>query len=330
MTPETTSKTATRRGPLVLAAGGFELPIDGERLFGRAAPLVLEVGFGGGQFLLGLARSHPEWNLLGAEISPGSVVRARDLLRRADVSNAALYRGHARFLVRDALPPSSLTRVYVNFPDPWPKDRHAHHRLLQAPFLRLVSTRLVDAGELHFTTDHPEYFAQALAEAAETGLYRAEPGPAPPETLETKYARKWRALGKPIHHVRFVLVKRALPEPAPRVEIEPGMHYATLSGTLPEPESFDKSVRTFDGGTVVVLDLLRATRGGGFCFLVRVEEPDLVQELLVDARQTEPGHVYVGVRTFGQPLPTRGTREAVGMVTEWLVGQGLALLQRSY
>lgn len=314
----------------VLDPGRAGAPLEPERLYGRSAPLVLEIGFGNGRFLLGLARRRPEWNLVGAEISPGSVARAYQLLRGAGVGHTVLFRGQAGFLVRDLLPEGCLSRVYLNFPDPWPKARHAEHRLLQAPFLRILSTRLADGAALCFTTDHPGYFAQGLGEAEATGLFQIEVALPPAETLETKYARKWRAIGKPIHHARLVLAERDRGEPARRVAIEERMHYAILAGVLPAPEGFDKSVRHFPGGCAVALEVLRATRDGGLCFLVRIEEADLVQEVLVDARQKEPGVVFVGVRSFGQPLPTRGTREAVGMVAECLTNRGLELIQRSF
>lgn len=317
-------------GPLVLGPAELLRVGDPRALFAEPGPLVLEVGFGNGAFLSQLASSHPDWNLLGAEISPGSLVRARATLQRRGLRNVRLFHGNARFLVREAVAERSLARVYVNFPDPWPKDRHADNRLLQAPFLRLLSTRLVDAGELLFTTDHPAYFAQVETEARSTQLYHVSPGPPPADALETKYARKWRAQAKPIHHLNLVLARRDPTPPDARIEIETGMHFAHLSGALPEPRTFEKLVRAFPGGCAVALDLLRSTRGAGFDVLVRIEELDLVQEILIEVTPREGGGVRVAVRPFGQPLPTRGTRESVALVSAWLEGQGLEIRQRSF
>lgn len=316
--------------PLVLGPAELVRAGGPGGLYDRPGPLVLEIGFGNGDFLAQLASTHPDWNFLGAEISPGSVVRARATLQRLGLRNVRLFRGNARFLLREAIAERSLTRVHVNFPDPWPKDRHADNRLLQAPFLRLLSTRLVDGGELLLTTDHPGYFAQAEHEARSTGLYRVSHAPPPAETLRTKYARKWRAQDKSIHHLVLVLARRDPAPPDARIEIGTGMHFAHLSGTLPEPQTFEKQVRLFAGGCAIALDVLRATRGGGFDVLVRIEELDLIQEILVEVAPRDGDGVRVAVRQFGQPLPTRGTREAVALVTAWLEDQGLELRQRSF
>lgn len=301
-------------------------------LFERAGPLVMEVGFGDGWFLTHLAQEHPDWNLLGAEIALGSVTRAFKRLRREGVTNARLYRGHARFLVRDVLPPRSLHRIYVNFPDPWPKKRHRDRRLLRAPFFRLLSTRLEDGGTLLFTTDHAEYFDSALEEAASTGLYDIAQLPPPSATLQTKYARKWRAQDIPIQHAVFTKQKEADDPFPPRIETCDPMHHAILSGDLPDLNAFDKQVHRFKKGHVILLEAYAASNNTEWVIVTRIEEPDLTQEVLVEVRpmrKREEG-LFVGIKAFGQPLGTKGTKEAVRAVTEWLQRQGLELVQQFY
>ncbi|AEB10785.1 tRNA (guanosine(46)-N7)-methyltransferase TrmB [Marinithermus hydrothermalis] len=313
---------------MLIRLSAVDLPTPPDRLFGREGPLVLEVGFGDGRFLAMLARAHPEWNLLGVEVSAASVARARKRLLKERVAHARLYLGHARFVVRNLIPPKSLHRVYVNFPDPWPKKRHQHKRLLQAPFFRLLSTRLADGGALLFTTDHEEYFTFALEEAKRTGLYRVEVGPPPPEALKTKYALKWQEQQKPIFHAAF----HKAGEDAgayPPIERYTEMPHALLEGTLPEIERFAKQVHAFEGGHVIVLEAYRDLEGPGLIFLARVEEADLVQEVLVEARPSAKG-VFVGLKGFGAPLVTRGVKEAVRWVTAWLEARGLRARQRSY
>lgn len=304
-----------------------------EALFGRPGPLVLEVGFGDGWFLTQLAQAHPDWNVLGAEVSLGSVTRAFKRLRRERIENVRIYQGHARFLVRNLVPRHALHRVYVNFPDPWPKKRHHDRRLLQASFFRLLSTRLVDEGQVLLTTDHAAYFDFALDEAKASGLFEVETGPPPPPTLQTKYARKWRAQDKPIQHAVFT--RRAVADASypPTVEPASAMHHALLDGTLPEIEHFEKIIHGFKGGHVIVLEAFRPVgEEASYLFVTRIEEKDLVQEVLVEVRPApkEHGDVFVGVKSFGQPLTTRGTREAVRAVTAYLEKQGLTLAQRFF
>ncbi len=311
---------------MLLRTGQFTFPTPPEQLFGRQAPLVLEIGFGDGGFLLDLASRHPEWNVLGVEISPGSVRRARRRLRQAGLTNVRLYLGQARFLVRQVLPPRSLHSVYVNFPDPWPKERHRARRLLQTSFFALLSTRLEAQGTLRLTTDDAPYFAFALEAAQQTGLFRIEVTEPPPETLQTKYARKWQAQQKPIYHAVFHKAAEA-PDPfLPTIERYDVMHHAVLEGVLPKLEHFEKLVHAFEGGHVIFLEAYRSLDGSGLLFLARIEEEDLVQEVLLEVAPRE-GRVLVRVLPFGLPLSTRGTREAVRYLSTWLEAQGMRLCE---
>ena len=317
---------------MLLHPADLTLPTTPETLFGRRGPFVMEVGFGDGWFLAHLARENPAWNLLGAEVSTGSMTRAFKRMRREQIANIRLYSGHARFVVRNVIPPRALYRVYVNFPDPWPKKRHHERRLLRAPFFRLLSTRLDDGGALWFTTDHAEYFGFALDEARATGLFAVEQRPPPPATLQTKYARKWRAQNLTIQHAVFTKTDDAGDDFAASVETYDTMHHALLAGALPALESFDKQVHRFKGGHIIVLEAMRPVGDEGLVFVTRIEEEDLTQDVLIEARRSRKGEdaVFVGLTSFGKPLLTRGAREAVRAVTEWLEAQGMRALQRFY
>ncbi len=299
------------------------------RLFGRSEPLVLEIGFGDGTFLAHLAEAHPDWNVLGAEVSLASVGRAFRRLRREGHHTARLYRGDAAFLLRDIVPAESLHRIYVNFPDPWPKKRHRDKRLLQAPFFQLAAARLEDGGTIHFTSDHAEYFAFALEEAATTGLFHTTLHPPTPASLTTKYARKWQAQAKHIQHAIFTRLAAPAAPILPVVETLSTMHHAILQGTLPAIDTFKKHVQPFAGGHVIVLEAFRPVSGDGLLFVVRIEEAELTQEVLVEV--FSHGEAYrAGIKAWGQPLATRGTREAVGAVAQWLTERGLTEVERYY
>lgn len=308
---------------MILKNGHLSLPTNPDTLFDRTAPLVLEVGFGDGRFLAHLGAAHPEWNLLGAEVSLGSVWRAYRRMRRERIEHVRLYKGNAQFIVRDALPAGGIHRVYVNFPDPWPRKRHVGNRLLQTEFFRLLSTRLEDGGDLQLTTDHPEYFGWAVENGRESGCFDIAEGEPPPATLQTKYALKWRAQDKPIFHVRFRLRERA--EPHPNLLTVHPMQHAMLTGSLDRVTTFSKQVHPFDGGHVIVLEAFRGLAEDTLLFRVVTEEPDLRQELLVQAWQREENGVFVSLQPFGEPLATKGVREAVRAVSDWLVSQGLEL-----
>ncbi len=310
---------------IVIRPGELRLPFDPVALFGKSDPLVIEVGFGDGRYLAHLALSHPDWNLLGVEVSLGSVWRAYRRMIREGISNVKLFRGDARFVVRNVIAENSLSRIYVKFPDPWPRKKHRERRLLRASFFKLLSTRLEDGGHLSFTTDHAEYFNFALEEARSTGYFQITKGEPPSAALETKYARKWREMKKEIFHAEFKKIARASSHPALIQQID--MQHAILEGELSSIGSFEKQVHAFKGGHVIVLEGFRELSGDSMIFKVRVEEPDLVQEILIQAWQKTEG-VFVSLQPFGDPLSTRGVREAVHAVTDWLASQGLVVKEK--
>ncbi len=312
---------------MLLRLAEVELPTAPEVLFGRTGPLVLEVGFGDGRFMADMARRHPAWNWLGAEVSGVSTLRALKRMKREGVRQVRLFHGHASVLLRNVVPPCALQRAYVNFPDPWPKERHRAKRLLQVPFFRLLSTRLVEGGVLLLTTDHEEYFRYALDQGRETDLFRIDVVPPPPETLATKYALKWREQHKPIRHAVFTKTAEH-PSPFPPIE-RFAMPHAILDGALPRIEDFRKQVHPYDDGHVVMLRAYRGLAQKELVFLVHVDEDDLEQEVLVEARPHADG-VIVGLQRFGSPLITKGVKEAVRCVTLWLEAQGMRAVKRSY
>lgn len=314
---------------MLLRAGELTLPSTSLELTGRRGPVAVEIGIGNGLFIAGLAARQPSWNVVGVERSPASVTRAWRLLRRQGAENARLFLGDARFFIRDVAAPGSLARVYVNFPDPWPRPKHRHKRLLQRPFLELLSTRLAADGLLLFTTDHDGYYHFGLEQARSTGLYEIEPGPPPEETLQTKYARKWASRRRSFFHAALRKTGEAPPVPPSIAKIEP-MHHAVLEGPLPAVGTFEKVVHPFRGGHVVLREVYEAAGAEpGLLFLVHVEEHELVQEVLVEARPGRSG-IFVGLKRFGEPLYTRGISASVEAVTNWLTERGMTVRHEKF
>lgn len=291
-------------------------------LFGREGPLVLEIGFGDGRFTAGLAKEHPDWLVLGAEVSAASVLRAYRRMKREGVENVRLYHGEGPFALRNLVLPGSLHRVIVNFPDPWPKKRHQERRLLQEAFFRRLSTRLGEGGALLLTTDHEEYFGFALEEAERTGLYRIEVGPPPEAHLRTKYALKWKEAGRAFFHAVFTKVAEdSTPWPPIR---RYAVAHALLKGELPETLSLEKTPVPVPGGVAVFLEVARGKEG--FYVLTHLEEEDLTQDLLLEVRRSARG-VYAGVSRFGSPLITEGVKGAVAALVRFLETLGLEVAQ---
>ena len=296
------------------------------QLFEKAAPLVLEIGFGNGVFLEYLARMQSDWSILGADIAPPSVERALRRLRSNQRTNVWLYRGSGVFLLRNLCPPESLHRVFLNFPDPWPKKRHAHRRVLTAAFFRLLATRLGSSGALSLTTDHEDYFRSALS--ASSDHFVADIGPPPLPVLQTRYAKKWLAQQRPVFHARFRVVRRPRERFPQQESLNSKMHHAILKGRLHPLTEFCKSIDNNTHSKIVLLDAYQPVGRSDIVFRVRITEQDLIQDVLVEALQRDNDRVIVRIMRFGQPLSTSGTRDAVRSVTQYLGSMGLTIIER--
>jgi tRNA (guanine-N7-)-methyltransferase len=310
-----------------LRPGDFHYPDNAQHLFQNSAPLQLEVGFGGGHFWALQHALEGDVNYLGVEISGVSVQRALAKYRAAGVGNAVVTRVAAEFLIRNVLPENSLSRVYVNFPDPWPKGRHEENRFVRAETFALLSQRLEMGGELWLTTDHAEYFQFALENASSTALYEITQTAPPAAALQTKYAQKWQAMGIRIQHARFKKIASST-TPIQTLEVSgDSMPHAILTGTLPD-QPLEKTVLRGENHTVILLEKYMAAEK--LMILARIEEPDFVQETLVSVSTRDGGRSIAGLESFGSPLVTPGVKAAVAGVTDWLEANGMTVMARNY
>jgi tRNA (guanine-N7-)-methyltransferase len=169
-------------------------------LFGNDRALELEIGSGKGTFLLAESGARPEVNFLGIEYARRYWVFAADRLRRGERANARVVLAEASTFLREFLAEESLSAVHVYFPDPWPKTRHHRRRLLNAPFLRLLATRMKPGARLSIATDHREYFVKIVAALREAGLPEVEFRPTSAaleaESVGSNFERKYRREGR--------------------------------------------------------------------------------------------------------------------------------------
>jgi tRNA (guanine-N7-)-methyltransferase len=169
--------------------------LDLETIFGRKAPLHVDVGCGEGSFLCALAQRLPDKNFLGIERLLG---RIRSSARKAaSLSNVRLLQMESSYAVRYLLPPGSVETFYLLFPDPWPKRRHHRRRIVTPEFLHSVHIALEENGLIYIATDHLDYFRKIEEIArATSGFAIAELDvELPPSGFELIFRQK----GAPIH-----------------------------------------------------------------------------------------------------------------------------------
>ena len=182
--------------------------LDLTSLFGRDAPVVLEIGFGNGDSLVQLAAEDPAANFLGIEVHDPGIGHCMIAARTAGVENLRLINHDAIEVLENAVPPASVDRINLYFPDPWPKKRHHKRRIVQAPFLELCASRLKSGASLHIATDWANY-AEHIDEVLEDSeLFncaerREHDGEQPLARPATKFERRGLKKGHRIVDWRF-------------------------------------------------------------------------------------------------------------------------------
>lgn len=175
-------------------------PFDPAALFGRRAPLVVEIGSGMGDTTVEMAAADPDRDYLAVEVHTPGIANLLDLIHRRELGNVRIAEGDAVELMR-VLPPDSLDAVHVFFPDPWPKSRHHKRRLIQPTHVALLRSRLAVGGTLHCATDWAEY-AEAMRATldADPGLVNLHDGyaPRPAHRPVTRFERRALRAGRPI------------------------------------------------------------------------------------------------------------------------------------
>lgn len=180
-------------------------------LFGNDHPLRIEIGMGKGRFIMDLARMHPEINYVGIEKYSSVLLRGIQKMETDPLPNLYFIRMEAEEIA-DVFGREEVERIYLNFSDPWPKDRHAKRRLPSREFLKRYDEILVRDGVIEFKTDNEDLFRFALEEVAPAGwqllqmtedLHHDEKMLA--GNVMTEYEEKFSALGNPIY--KYVIAR---------------------------------------------------------------------------------------------------------------------------
>ncbi|HVX10971.1 MAG TPA: tRNA (guanosine(46)-N7)-methyltransferase TrmB [Pirellulales bacterium] len=188
---------------------GLPDPWQAESLFGRSAPLEVEVGTGKGLFLSSAAAGCPAHDFLGIEVAQKYARHAASRLAKRELGNACVVHGDALRVFRERFPDAALTAVHVYFPDPWWKARHKKRRVMNAGFLADIERTLAPGGRLHFWTDVEEYFRTTLELIREATRLQG-PFDVPERSAEhdldyhTHFERRTRLSGEAVFRAQFL------------------------------------------------------------------------------------------------------------------------------
>ncbi len=297
-------------------------PTDWAAWFGRNGPLHVELGFGDGSFLAALARRMPEANCVGVERALEPTRWALKRLRREGLENVRLVLGDAFAALAFLFQPGSIDGIYINFPDPWPKARHHHRRLLTPSFLHLAAHRLRPGGTLLIATDDADYalwIAEALKQTP--GFQSAFEAPwvhALPDREPTRYERKALAAGRTCF---YFIWRRVGPVPYPSLphmmRPEETMPHRIWQG-VPELSQVVAALRGRiwqDEGTIWrVKELYRSIEGEGLLIELLMAEGQWVETVALRFQPHGHGRWILKPAEIGGLRPTEALKMGVRAV----------------
>lgn len=182
--------------------------IDYAEVFGREAPVVLEIGFGMGDSLIEMARHAPEKDFIGIEVHPPGVGRLLARVAEEGLTNIRVYCDDAVEVLAQCIPDSSLDTLQLFFPDPWPKKRHHKRRIVQPAFAQSIRKKLRVGGCFHMATDWENYAEHMMEVMSAAEGYRNRAGegqysPQPEWRPVTKFQQRGERLGHGVWDLMF-------------------------------------------------------------------------------------------------------------------------------
>ncbi|TDX13071.1 MULTISPECIES: tRNA (guanosine(46)-N7)-methyltransferase TrmB [Buttiauxella] len=189
-----------------------DAPVDFTELFGREAPVTLEIGFGMGTSLVAMAKANPQQNFLGIEVHSPGVGACLATAHEEGVENLRVMCHDAVEVLQKMVPDNSLSMVQLFFPDPWHKARHNKRRIVQVPFAEFVKSKLKLGGVFHMATDWEPYAEHMLEVMSSVDGYKNQSEtndyvPRPDSRPVTKFEQRGHRLGHGVWDLMFERVK---------------------------------------------------------------------------------------------------------------------------
>lgn len=185
------------------------IPLNFSKIFNNKNPVYLEIGSGDGDFIVELAVNNPKINFVGIEIKRNRYEKGIRKAQKLNCINIKLLYMDARIALKELFCPDSLHAIYINFPDPWPKDKHTKHRLINKEFVDILSNKIINNGILEIASDHKEYIFNSIEILSTSKNFSNQFGEQKylkevKGRPSTKFEQEYRNEGREIYYLKYL------------------------------------------------------------------------------------------------------------------------------
>jgi len=295
------------------------LPVDWSTVFGNNKNIIVEIGFGGGEFLQSIATKYPDKNFVGFEVSITSMKKAHK--RIEDLDNVRLVITDARFGMREFFAPKSVEKVIMNFPIPWDKKSHERRRVIVPEFFETLSNVLVDGGTFELATDVEWYAKQTMETAVGLGFEVLQFVENPNREIKTRYEQKWIKYGRNIYSLVLKKVRH--------IEIERligGKHEMPHTKGLFEEERIpllQGKVFKEKNKVLVIKGIYKSTQNDAYIIKVISSDGEYQQHYYLVAYPEEPGsrQWIIKLDSASNPYRTPAVKWSVLAIADFLTSK---------
>lgn len=296
-----------------------------DTLFPTQQPLIVEIGFGTADYLIHLAQTRPDYNIIGFEISSQSMEKAERKIESLGLTNVRPIHGTGETALAHLLEPESVAEFHINYPDPWFKKKHHGRRLIKRETVDMLTSRLVIGGTVMLATDIRDYADMAHGILSDTiGLSNTFDSAWMddlPERFRTKYEMKGYREGRNGHFFIYQRNNTAINHPPVIKDLE--MPHLFLTSPLNTSEIIDhfEQTRTETNGVhIAILQAYANPKRDTAVFEVVVEEHTIEQHCILTLTPRDEANTYiVQMSSIGRARPTYGLHRAVETLGEWVV-----------
>jgi tRNA (guanine-N7-)-methyltransferase len=295
----------------------FVLPLTSQSVFKRSGPMAVEIGFGGGEYLAFMAKKNPDCSYIGIELPPESIARGSKLMQNQSIENVRLIHGDARYLLRELFGPQSLDHVLMQFPMPWPKDRHAKHRISSPMLAETVADVLKPGATFELVSDQQWYAEDCHRFFCENTAFTVAPfETAPHRPFLTRYEKKWQADNRETFRVVATLNTH---QSAPRFFLNSAMDFLTLT-SIPTVEHLSSLVnKRFAEGNMSAQVKEVMSIEQGFVLRMVASDDSFTQFFYTRLRTRKDGDCVISIDDCPYPYYTPAVRFAIHQLQAQLV-----------